>query len=326
VRFLKENPIKSSVLEEIKILVEHYCKYIILLCILIFGSCETIEDTGDFPFESSKLVVNCLFNPDSVWYFEVSKSLSELDNSELSYIDDAIIKIYNETDLIATLDSPSYKLINSEEVIYYSSALKPEIGEQYFMEVSANGFATVTSEGKVPDVVPFEISNFIIIDSLINEFPLGVFWLDLKAKTNIRINDPLFENNYYAFYVLYFNNSGGSVIPYALTTSSDDPSVVGTDDLNLKSVLFNDRLFNGETYELAFNIDCTELPLGNSDKLFFYLVSYTEDTYLYKHSYTLFQETYSDYFSQPVQVYNNIKEGYGIFGGYVIERDSLEFF
>jgi hypothetical protein len=253
--------------------------------------------------------------------------LSELDNAELSYIADATINIYENNILIKTIDTSFYKLVNiSDEIIYYSTDLKPQIGKEYIVEISAEGYETIMAEGVLPNAVSFEVNQFVIIDSFKYEYPLGVYWLDLKAEFNVRIDDPPFENNYYALYVLYFDVDSNYFITYSLTTTSDDLSIEGTDDINLQSVLFTDKLFNGEQHEISFNVDCTSLPLDNSNKVYVYLASYSEDTYLYRHSYALFQESYGDFFSQPVQVYSNIKNGYGIFGGYVTKRDSVVVF
>ena len=57
-------------------------------------SCEKSESIVDFPIYPSKLVLNCVFNEDSLWRFQISKNLSVLDNSNIKLIDTAKIKLY----------------------------------------------------------------------------------------------------------------------------------------------------------------------------------------------------------------------------------------
>jgi hypothetical protein len=55
------------------------------------------------------------------------------------------------------------------------------------------------------------------------------------------------------------------------------------------------------------------------------LMSLSEDYFKYKLSLEKYQETAGDPFAQPVQVYSNVENGFGIFGGYSVYRDSLFF-
>ena len=50
-----------------------------------------------------------------------------------------------------------------------------------------------------------------------------------------------------------------------------------------------------------------------------------EDYFKYKLSLEKYQETAGDPFAQPVQVYSNVENGFGIFGGYSVYRDTLFF-
>ena len=62
---------------------------IIFIIIICCGACETTEKIDDFPLRPSKLVVNCFFESDSIWEFQVSKSLSVLDNADIKLINNA---------------------------------------------------------------------------------------------------------------------------------------------------------------------------------------------------------------------------------------------
>ena len=50
--------------------------------------------------------------------------------------------------------------------------------------------------------------------------------------------------------------------------------------------------------------------------MFVYLISASEDYFRYKRTYSLQEESSGDPFAQPVNVYNNIENGFGIVAGY----------
>ena len=103
-------------------------------------ACEKSESIVDFPIYPSKLVLNCIFNSDSLWQFQVSKSLSVLDNSDIKFIDTAKIKLYEDGVLIEDLGQSQLNGI-------YIGNTKPKSGKQYRVEVSADtSFSIISSE------------------------------------------------------------------------------------------------------------------------------------------------------------------------------------
>ena len=103
-------------------------------------ACEKSESIVDFPIYPSKLVLNCIFNGDSLWQFQVSKSLSVLDNSDIKFIDTAKIKLYEDDILIEEIDQ-------SQSNNLYIGNTKPKSGKQYRIEVSADAsFSNISSD------------------------------------------------------------------------------------------------------------------------------------------------------------------------------------
>jgi hypothetical protein len=78
---------------------------IVLIISNLHFSCTKVEDIVDFPIKDPKLTLNCYFHPDSVWAFSVSRSLSVIDNANLSMVTDATVKLYENNNLLATLTS-----------------------------------------------------------------------------------------------------------------------------------------------------------------------------------------------------------------------------
>ncbi len=305
-------------------------KYFLQIILLgfIFSSCTKLEDVSDFPTEDPKLVVNSVFTPDSFWYFEVSKSLSVLDQANLNYIDDATIKLYENGILLETLSTPT--TYNDGRIAFHSSTNKPIVGKNYSIKVSASGFEDVSSEGSLPNsIVALDVSKLSIISKTIEVYDSSTY--DINAKMTITLMDPVNEDNYYELYLFsidtfYWDWTDSSV--YDLTTYmeylySEDPSVEGYNHYNLGSVLFTDHLFDGETHEMTFDIYTYTHTYSPSKKFYAMLRTHSRDSYLYEKSSSLYMSGSDNFFAEPVQVYNNIDNGYGIFGGYVTSKDSI---
>jgi hypothetical protein len=85
------------------------------------------------------------------------------------------------------------------------------------------------------------------------------------------------------------------------------------------NLLFDDRLFDGDEYVLS--VSCQEARPTEKfpEQVFLYkmsLRSLSSAYYNYRVTYNLQQETKGDPFAQPVQVFNNIQNGYGIFAAF----------
>ena len=91
------------------------------------------------------------------------------------------------------------------------------------------------------------------------------------------------------------------------------------------SQVINDNLFNGKAKTFSLDIDLSNLYNYNNEPIKFYisLYSISKDYYLYAVTSQAQQNTNGSPFSEPVMVYNNIKNGYGIFAGGYVYRDSI---
>ena len=177
---------------------------IIVSCLLVFSfvACETTEKIDDFPLRPSQLVVNCFFSEGNIWEFQVSKSLSVLDNADLKYIDNATIKLFRDDLLIETL------VDQDPDGLYRSDNNLPEADQKYSIEVSSPDFEKVLlSEEFVPQEVPISDVSIIIKDSSFYE------WVDYEGRVyydgnvegsfNILFSDPGGAENYYSLSVFY---------------------------------------------------------------------------------------------------------------------------
>jgi len=107
---------------------------------IYFSSCETMEDIVDFPVEDPSLVVNCFFASDSLFRIQVSKSLSIIDNADLEVFDEATIKIFEDDNLIETLNKTNFNTVTR----HFESASMAKSGSTYKLEVSKYNFETIS--------------------------------------------------------------------------------------------------------------------------------------------------------------------------------------
>ena len=283
----------------------------IVLFLIISVSCEKIIDIN-IPEKDKKIVINSIISTDSLIKVNVSKSLNILDNQNAIFLNDATVKLYEDNVFIE-------QLTNITNGNYKSQTFYPQVGKNYKIEVSSNGLKTITAENKIPNKVT--INKIDTITKNVEGYNTFEF--------TINFTDPVNEENYYfleakSFVPLGYDNYG-NIIDYDIQNLyifSDDKIVDSEIDYN-GGIIFNDKLINGQTYPLKINIDKYNF-YNDTNMVYIYLNSVSKDFYLYVKSYSMNVNNRNDPFAEPVQVYENINNGYGIFAGYSSYVDSLK--
>jgi hypothetical protein len=290
--------------------------FIAMICSLF--SCDmhtTIE--LDIPAPKTKLVANCLFSVDSVWNVHVFKSANVLavTNRMADRITDATVVVLDGTKEIP--------LTYNEKLRVYRSSPNDQraaVGRTYTLKVSAPGYETITSNVAVPEAVPvLGVKSTSVLEPL-NE--------DLSIRTfEIKFKDPPAGANYYALSILISRSwskfpyrSHGNLEMNPLNPTFSDAYlgewfttslVPGQQDYNL---MFNDHTFNGQ--ECSFKFWSYEYKIEEHLTYTILLKSLSEEFYDYRMTYHMQVISKDDPFAQPVQVFSNIHNGYGIFAGY----------
>ncbi len=291
---------------------------VFFLISIVFISCETVIDV-DIPTEPAKLVINSTLIPGQPFRVNLTSSQHILDNSDYKSISGAEIKIYEDGQLLTTLP-------DSTDGKYISGSFMPKVGKMYRVEAEKNGFETVTAEETLPEKSAKILS--VKIDTVeVNDFG----YIDRRLEFDIEIEDEGNTENYYEVIVkrkttgLRYDFSQEPPVITDTATSvrnvylqSEDPGLEDFQNYG-QSIYFDDGLFNGKKYHMKISTngggfsnpedvldDYYEISLRNTSEAY----------YLYKRSTELQNWTEDDPFAQPVQVYNNITNGYGIFAGY----------
>ena len=288
--------------------------FIILIVLTALIACEKTVYI-DIPDKGRKITVNSLFNPDSLLKVSVSKSCYILDN-DIQAIENATVEIYENGSLIKTLP-----YLNNG---WYKSTLqKPTSGDAYKIKVTVPGMGTAETESYIPPK-----TNIISIDTAlvtrIDDEGYKREYLEFRVK----FKDNPDENNYYLLAPMqieiytYHDHEEDTIITdtiqYIRYFESNDPSVV--EYLWGKGLLFNDNLFNGNTYEFVFS---TEKYFYVGASICIKLYSISEDYFKYLATCDKQLEAKWDPFMEKISVYNNVKGGVGIFGGYSLATDTI---
>jgi len=294
-----------------------------VLIIFLLHSCTDIIEI-DLPRQDSKLVINSLFCPDSVFKINVSKSTKFIDEDHI-FVDNAVCKLYAN-------DQYLFDLMNIGDGFYIApDNYKPTAGIRYKIEVSHIYLPSVTAEDSIPNYTP-KILNIKIIDSAeVNEDNHYINMLNFDFEDQVNVA------NFYEFRVFK------KEIPYIYTYSkmfitmvSDDLILVNESllDYFVNNIPFNDLSFTNQTHNFSLKFN---LPIQNKSKSSkYHAVDYTLILYTntgseayYNYQKKLIQHINNqnpDFWSgmgTPVVMYSNINNGYGIFAGYNQRIDSI---
>lgn len=280
-------------------------KRFLIVILLFFGcSCEVVVDI-DVPFEGEQLVVNSFVCPDSVWSASISLNKFILSNEDyFKPVGTASVTVYDENGPVAVLQHVSGG-------VYKSQTEKPEIGKQYTIRVSEPNYTSV--EGKLIIPSPVVITSIEIEKVIRDNEP--------KEITKIKFVDNGATRDFYHIRLETvedrFDFETDQIIsklyphPYI---KSDNPElnsqVISIDE----GLLVKDVLFNGREWEVGILMEYYYSPY-HYPEIRAVVRSISEDYYNYLATKKLQDETSGDPFAQPVGVFNNISNGFGIFAG-----------
>lgn len=310
-----------------------YIYIIIVIVAILSSSCEKILDLPVEDMET-QMVLNSIIYPSNNYILaNLTKSKSIFDNSySFEGIWDATIKLYEDDvfigDMYCEYDPTKF---NEDEwwgypsgpytgnyILYY----KPKIGKKYRAEAFHNKYGNVSA---TTSILPEVLINRIDSVSAINEEGEKVI------KLSINFTDPAEENNYYLvnFYsrqVFWDEDSMRYESMISTWFETNDP-IVEEDYNSSQGILFSDELINGKDYSLNVNVsrDLYYSPYSDSTTLLVTLKNITED--MYKYNITKYKQIQNggDPFSEPVRIFSNVSNGFGIMGACTNSLDSMLF-
>lgn len=318
-----------------------------IFCVSMFSCIEDIEFKGTIT--DPLIVVNGLAMKDSVFTAHITKSRFFLENSDGSF------EPITNADASLMVNGLFLEKLTYSNGIYVSDYY-PQIGDKIRLEVSASGFENVYSEIVVcdyPEVEKVDTTSSYVDESTVYD-GYGSGYIIGKTTTRdykfrLYIDDPANEQNFYKIRITrmftyddghtelynsqyyYDDDSAEDVVVYEDIVFSDGE--VNVDGYNYNEYnIFTDAIFDGTVYGLKFSVKAStfeynsipsESPKVVSSQIRIYLEQINKDLYLYYKSLNMYSN-FDDFFSEPVQIHNNIKNGIGILGSSTTREIIIE--
>ncbi len=304
-------------------------KILLLIAIVIaFISCEKTV-TVNIPVQAPKLVVNGIIQANNPFIVSVTKSEAVLSsNTANSFkVNNAFVQLYENGILRDTLiynsTNDNYKVKNGTVAI---------VGKTYKLTAAANNFVTVDAENTTPSNIAIQsITRIVNARTDANG--------NTQDEVKIKFIDNGAEANYYLFKIKRPIYNNGAVIQYdgVYCVKSNDvdierPANNDPSDVNScldREFLMLDNNFNGSTKTITLFINSNELavytnPFNNKKyKSIVEINNISKNYYNYRKSKQTYRDNEDNPFSEPVLVYSNVNNGYGIFSSFTIAIDTI---
>ncbi|MBO9729492.1 MAG: DUF4249 domain-containing protein [Chitinophaga sp.] len=273
-----------------------------VLLVMLLNACTKRVEI-QMPYEGDKIVLNTLIQPDSVIYVRVTRSIPSnmLDDSGYKDIPGSAVII---TANGVTLPAPQVQVIKG--LSYFVSTEKAVRGQQYTVQVQAPGLTAVTATDTLPAA------------------PLAK---NASAQRNsnrvlFTLKDDPAPGNYYRIRIYITNENGGqgTYLLFGLDPAFNNNLVDFFTKSSYNSLVMNDERFNGKDVNFVLQ---TVDPIPGPSQVTVEVSVLTRATYDYFRTMTAQKENGNMAVRNPVRVYTNVTNGYGIVGG--INTQKLTF-
>ena len=288
--------------------------WLFLLCFI--SSCEK-----DFVVKeqstSKGMVINCLFT--DAWQIAayITVSYTSPGTNNIQVVSDANMELYEDgvfKEVLTYIPSDTLGTFGQ-----YQSQLIPQKGKKYLIKATHPLYGVATAEDVVP--LPAEIISHQLL-----QYPDTINKLR-DAIVTFRFRDDGTQENFYRLNVWFdatypIITSNGDTIqqdysnglrPYLITTLSDTVRDNGW------YVLFSDKGMNGNEKEVQVKFRNAELAeYYSSMNLYVELYTVSKTHFEYQRTLELYQN--SGNIADPVHVYSNVQNGYGIFAASDFQR------
>lgn len=269
---------------------------------IILFSCEKYIDM-EIPDRGRKLAANCLYNDSGEVTVYLRKSKFILDNTDYDYVSGARIVFFENGIARDTLSEVTPGL-------YKTNGFIPSQGAIHLINIQKDQ-EEISASSHIPKAVPFLLTDTIRVQTQYNDY----------LRFRIQIHDPSDTDNYYLirFKIAPEENFPEPLEYLYLYFYTDEPFIENYSD---EFGIFSDILFKGQSQIMSFDLELSHFS-NDTNKLYIDLLSVSEDMYMYLLTSLTQQNSSNSPFSEPVMVFNNIENGYGIFAGYTIYQDSI---
>jgi hypothetical protein len=305
--------------------------YTVIIITALAWSCRDVLEVP-VPYEGPRLSINGFLQPDSAIYLLISENRHILNLTPFRKIENARVELFEE--------QKSLGLFKSEGQGWYFNGHKPKPGKRYAIEVSTEKHGILEAETIIPSKVL--ISDVEMFEKIVQRDTAKSVFIE------VIIDEPEHETNYYEIVMLANNNDkiyrNDTLIHkqslyapvfvefYGLTRANQIVPV------NSPSIMFSDFMLSGKVNLYVPYWQVKDLKRGEftymegkdtykvlkNDSLFLYLNHVDENYYRYRKTLDLQTLNKGNPFAEPITVFTNIKNGYGIFAGFNASRYEID--
>ena len=261
------------------------------------------------------IVANSFFSPDSIWQVQLTKSFALNQAEEIDAVLNGIVEIMEVESGQTTI------LKHQKNGIYTSKERLPIANKKYQLTAQVENFETIqaTNQTPTPFTATVRSTNFINYRNV----PSYLFELEI-------VDNPA-ASNFYLIDITYqfiAKDSSFSVKAghFSLDTNSDN-ELVEIDHTALQQSYLPDTNFNGQTYATEIGASSFFLnDLADISQLTAIVNIRSISAEGYQHAKTVETFELSDSFSspEPIKIFANIENGFGIFAGLVTQRMEVK--
>lgn len=287
---------------------------------LTLTSCVKILN-DDLASKPSKLVLNAAISPDSALTVNLSHTFNIFEdesNKNLPFVDSAQIGLFENGNYLFDLENLGYGY-------YIKKDFYPVIGEEYSFKASHKNFEKIESKTAIPQKVAI-----VSFDTLSIEIEDEYTGHETQYIGKLKYNDPAgISNQYQLSCRIWYKDQHGDEVWYDQAIWVPESETMLFDNA-YGSLLWSDKYSDGKEVELRFVFHYSyyykQRKLQENDyvRFTFFFQSINHDYYTYLKSLNLYYETggSENPFSEPVVIFSNIENGYGIFGAYSADTVS----
>jgi hypothetical protein len=297
---------------------------LLLLSLFIFLGCEKevdlkIDDTD------SKLVLNSWLKTEQHPVAEINRSTFIFDKRGTDRIENAEVIIYEDNEEIGFLE-------HFGSGFYQNENIKINPGKEYKIIAKVNGFDDVVAIEKSPE--KFTDSDYDFEYEPVPSESGSEY--QPQSEVKITLKDKASTQDIYLFLAKDTFKSWSNESPED-TTYNEYITYLESSDLQIEYVyssnlgqiqLLKDELFNGNEYTIRFKTNDLR-KRENSDEERTYISQNIIEIHKISTSFYLYLKSleynqYPDPFTEPTQIYTNVKNGYGILATSTVTKIQVE--
>jgi len=287
--------------------------FILPILSLLTWSCEKEIKLNESDIES-RITVNCLFEENDTMRLILSESRNILYNNG-----GALPNILTgKAELFDASGQSVGKFVHEGFGSYYLPNFKPSAPDAYELKVENTGFESVSSKSAIPTAVSIDNIDTVRVADYMN--------------ISVSFTDNQLFDNFYSLELIAKQSFTYEIGPGVTQTDYYDNNWVCTKDLNAFGsldlegdicaagpLLIKDDDFNGSQY--SFQVK--KYMDDNPDTIIVKLRSISADLYKYGTTLQTYKDVQGNPFGEPVQVFSNIVNGFGIFAGQSVYTDTI---